>query len=180
MALTRGAVLHFQGDGVNSGCGSSPQTGIHSSGRDSMTDSQLGKLPSFPLYYRPPEIFLAAGAQSSLIGRECSMSLMFRVSLCALVLSLSLKSPVFPRVQFSSAVPDSFQSPAETAVRALVEKYFALYAAKDLDGLMNLWSRQAPDYTSFKQDLERRFTTEDDRFSLPTISRVKVEGEKVS
>src|SRR5262249_1218329 len=110
----------------------------------------------------------------------CSMSLVLRVSLYALALSLSLKSPVFSQVQSSSAVLNSSQSPAETAVRTLVEKYFALYAAKDLDGLMNLWSQQAPDYASFKQNLERQFRTEDDRFSLPTISRVNVEGEKVS
>src|SRR5215813_8170246 len=108
------------------------------------------------------------------------MSYVFRVSLCALVLSLSLKSPAFSQVQSSSAVPNSSQPPAEPAVRAVVEKYFALYAAKDIDGLMNLWSRQAPDYTSFKQDLERQFKTGDHLFSLPTISRVKVEGEKVS
>src|SRR5262245_43443198 len=108
------------------------------------------------------------------------MSHLFRASLCALALSLGLKGLVFPRVQFSSEVPDSFQSPAETAVRPLVEKCFALYAAKDLDGLMNLWGRQSPDYTSFKQDLERQFMTEDVRFSPPTISRVNVEVEKVS
>src|SRR5262245_44432156 len=108
------------------------------------------------------------------------MSHLFRVLLCALVLSLSLKSPVFPRVQFSSAVPDSSQSPAETAVSALVEKYFALYAAKDLEGLMGLWSEKSPDHASLKQNLRRQFATESYSLSLPTISRVKVEGEKVS
>src|SRR5262245_25797423 len=108
------------------------------------------------------------------------MSHLFRVLLCALVLSLSLKSPVFPRVQFSSAVPDSFQAPAETAVRALVEKYFALYAAKDLDGLMSLWSEKSPDFTSLKRNLGRQFAIESYSLSLPVISRVKVEGEKVS
>src|SRR5262245_8706945 len=45
---------------------------------------------------------------------------------------------------------------------------------------MNLWGRQSPDYTTFKQDLERQFMTEDVRFSPPTISRVNVEVEKVS
>src|SRR5262245_46948525 len=108
------------------------------------------------------------------------MSHAFRVSLYALVLSLGLKSLAFSQVQPSSAVPNSSPHQAEPAVRAVVEKYFALYAAKDMDGLMNLWSRQAPDYTSFKQDLERQFKTGDDLFSVPTISRFKVEGEKLS
>jgi CHAT domain-containing protein len=61
-----------------------------------------------------------------------------------------------------------------------VEKYFSLYAAKDLDGLMGLWSQRSPDYASLKQLLQRQFATEDCRFSLPAISRVKVEGEKLS
>jgi hypothetical protein len=29
---------------------------------------------------------------------------------------------------------------AESAVRAMAEKYFALYTAEDLDGVMSLWS----------------------------------------
>src|SRR5262249_38109444 len=107
------------------------------------------------------------------------MSYVFRVSLCALVLSLSLKSLAFSRVQSSSAVPNSSQPPAEPAVRALVEKYFALYAAKDLDGLMGLWTEKSPDHASLKQNLQRQFATESYSMSLPTISRVKVEGEKL-
>src|SRR5215813_2845586 len=108
------------------------------------------------------------------------MSYVFRVSLCALVLSLSLKSPAFSQVQSSSAVPNSSQPPAEPAVRAVVEKYFALYATKDLDGLMGLWSEKSPDQVSLKQNLQRQFATESYSLSLPSISRVKVEGEKVS
>jgi CHAT domain-containing protein len=45
---------------------------------------------------------------------------------------------------------------------------------------MGLWSQRSPDYASFKQRLERQFATEDYRFSLPAVSRVKVEGEKLS
>jgi tetratricopeptide (TPR) repeat protein len=63
-------------------------------------------------------------------------------------------------------------------VRAVVEKYFVLYAAEDLDGLISLWSEKSPDYASLKQNLQRQFTTEDFSFSDPLISRVKVEIEK--
>jgi CHAT domain-containing protein/tetratricopeptide (TPR) repeat protein len=65
-------------------------------------------------------------------------------------------------------------------VRALVEKYFALYASKDLDGLMSLWSEKSPDYASFKQSLQEQFATEDYSFGIPAISRLKVEGERAS
>src|SRR5262249_26927356 len=68
----------------------------------------------------------------------------------------------------------------QEALRALVEKYFALYASKDLDGLMGLWSEKSPDRSSLKQNLERQFATESYSLSLPTISRVKVEEDKVS
>jgi len=64
-------------------------------------------------------------------------------------------------------------------VRAVVEKYFATYAVKDLDGLMSLWSEKSPDYVPFKQSLQRQFAAENFSFSDPVISRVKVEGEKV-
>src|SRR5262245_21938708 len=84
------------------------------------------------------------------------------------------------RARYRTNLFNASQSSAETEARALVEKYFALYAAKDLDGLMGLWSQRSPDYASLKQSLQRQFATEDYRFSLPAISRVKVEGEKVS
>src|SRR5215475_13559750 len=108
------------------------------------------------------------------------MAFEFRVSLLLLASSLSLSSAVLSPVQSSASVLNASQSSAETEAQALVEKYFALYAAKDLDGLMGLWSQRSPDYASLKQNLRRQFTTEDCRFSLPAVSRVKVEGEKVS
>src|SRR5262245_48818668 len=47
--------------------------------------------------------------------------------------------------------PTSYQSSAESAVRAVVEKYFSFYASKDLDGLMSLWSEKSPDCASVKE-----------------------------
>ncbi len=108
------------------------------------------------------------------------MSFTIRLSLCFLALSLSLINPALAQSQSSSTGPNSPRSSAETAVRAGVEQYFTLYAAKDLDGLMSLWSEKSPDYASHKQNLQRQFATENISFNLPAISHVKVEGEKVS
>jgi CHAT domain-containing protein/Tfp pilus assembly protein PilF len=108
------------------------------------------------------------------------MPLVSRVSLLLLASSLCLSGAAISPVRSSASALCGPQSSAETEARALVEKYFSLYAAKDLDGLMGLWSQRSPDYASLKQSLQRQFATEDCRFSLPAISRVKVEGEKVS
>src|SRR5215470_4627511 len=106
------------------------------------------------------------------------MLLVFRLPLCSLASSLILFCPAAPQSQSSSSVPASAQSSAESALRAVVEKYFTLYAGNDLDGLMSLWSEKSPDYASIKESLRRQFTTEDSRFGLPAVSRLKVEGEK--
>src|SRR5215475_12391013 len=95
-----------------------------------------------------------------------ALSLSFNVAF------LALSQPAFS----APAIQDSLD---QEALRALVEKYFALYAAKDLDGLMGLWSEKSPDRSSLKQNLERQFATESYSFSLPTISRVKAEEDKV-
>ena len=91
----------------------------------------------------------------------CSMSRASRVLLCILALSLSFINSPLAQSQSSSAVPSSPQSLAESAVRAVVEKYFALYGAEDLNGVMSLWSEKSPNYASLKQNLQRQgiFTT---------------------
>ena len=68
----------------------------------------------------------------------------------------------------------------EAALRALVEKFFAAYAKKDLDGFMALWSEKSPDYAARKQTMQQRFAAWDDAFANLTLSRMKVEGEKAS
>jgi len=62
----------------------------------------------------------------------------------------------------------------------VVEKYFALYAAKDLDGLMGLWSAKLPDPAGKRKALGSQLETSDVIFSGLTISRVKIEGERAS
>src|SRR5215213_4684289 len=108
------------------------------------------------------------------------MSSASRVSFCLLALSLSLINSPVAQLQSSSRVPGSAPPPGESAVRVLVEKYFALYAAEDIDGVISLYSEKAPEYASLKQNLQRQFATDDFSVSDPVISRVKVEGEKAS
>jgi CHAT domain-containing protein/tetratricopeptide (TPR) repeat protein len=109
------------------------------------------------------------------------MSFMFRLSLCFLALSMSLICPVFSLAQSSSSAPTNIaRALAESDLPALVEKYFALYAGKDVDGLMSLWSQKSPDYASLKPNLQKEFASEDCSFSNPSISRIKVEGERAS
>ena len=108
------------------------------------------------------------------------MSSAFRVPSLSLTLSLSLICSVFSQAQSTSAPPTVTRSPAESELSAVVEKYFALYAGKDLDGLMSLWSEKSPDYASLKQNWQRQFAAEDFRCSQPALSRVKVEGERAS
>ncbi len=108
------------------------------------------------------------------------MSFALRVSSLSLALSMSLICAVFSPAQSSSSPPTVARSQAESELRAVVEKYFALYAGKDLDGLMSLWSEKSPDYASHKQNLQGQFATEDYSYNLPTISRVRLEEEKAS
>jgi CHAT domain-containing protein/tetratricopeptide (TPR) repeat protein len=61
-----------------------------------------------------------------------------------------------------------------------VGKYFESYAGSDLEGLMSLWSERSPDYDLFKRNAQRLFAVEGCSFSLPAISRLKVEGERAN
>src|SRR5215475_10477217 len=108
------------------------------------------------------------------------MAFEFRVSLLLLASSLSLSSAVLSPVQSSASVLNASQSSAETEARTLVEKYFALYAAKDLDGLMGLWSAKLPDPAGKRKALGSQLETPEVIFSGLTISRVKIEGERAS
>src|SRR5215470_12469681 len=103
-----------------------------------------------------------------------------RVSLLLLAASLSLSSAVFSTAQSSASVLNASQSSVETEARTLVEKYFALYAAKDLDGLMGLWSAKLPDTAGKRKALGSQLETSEVIFSGLTISRVKIEGERAS
>jgi CHAT domain-containing protein/tetratricopeptide (TPR) repeat protein len=108
------------------------------------------------------------------------MSFACRLSLCSLALSLIFINPTLAQSQSSSSVPGAPPSPAESAVRAVVEKYFTSYGVKDLTGLISMWSEKSPDYASYKQSLQDQFVTEDYSLGIPAISQLKVEGEQAS
>ncbi len=109
------------------------------------------------------------------------MSFTLRLSMCFLALSMNLICSVFSLAQSSlSSPPNVARLAAESDLRALVEKYYMLYASENLDGMMSLWSERSPDYASFKQNLHGQFAAENYSFGPTAISRVKVEGEKAS
>ena len=108
------------------------------------------------------------------------MSFTFRVALCFMALSLSISNSSQAQPQSPPSPAGLPPSPAETDVRAVVEKYFALYTAEDLDGVMRLWSEKSPDYASIKQSLQGQFATEDFSFDHPVITRVEVGIDKAS
>src|SRR5262245_482439 len=105
-----------------------------------------------------------------------------RLLWCSMALSLGLLKPSLALIPSSSSVllltasPDS----ADVALRSTAQRYFTLFTAKDVDGLLSLWSKTSPDYASVKEDSERQFGAEDSRFGSPAFSRLKVEGEKAS
>ncbi|HEU0184836.1 MAG TPA: hypothetical protein VFS27_05940, partial [Blastocatellia bacterium] len=72
--------------------------------------------------------------------------------------------------------PGGAPSPDEVALRALVVKYFEVYAKKDLDAIMALWSKDAPGGDARRLRLHGRFADEDYQFSEPVISRIRIEG----
>jgi CHAT domain-containing protein/ketosteroid isomerase-like protein len=90
-----------------------------------------------------------------------------------------------------AAIPGGLASPSntspaddpekdETELRAVIEKFFELYANEDLEGLMRMWSEKSPDYAARKKAMAELFAKEDYRASNLTITRVKVDGDKAS
>jgi CHAT domain-containing protein/tetratricopeptide (TPR) repeat protein len=66
----------------------------------------------------------------------------------------------------------------EKAVRTVVERFFAVYAKKDLDGFMALWSEKAPDYATRKQTMQRVFAeTGDITLKELTIIEAETKGD---
>jgi len=74
------------------------------------------------------------------------------------------------------SIPDA----DEAALRVLVDKFFAAYQKKDLDGFMGLWSAKSPDFASRKQTMQRLFAQANYTFVNLTLARVKVEGNGAS
>ena len=104
----------------------------------------------------------------------------------SLVRSLCLIAFLFVAVSGSLAQTPGGASPAnasakdEAELRAVIEKFFELYAKEDLEGLMKLWSEKSPDYAERKKAMAELFVKEDYRFSNLTVTRLKVDGDKAS
>ncbi|HKX29059.1 MAG TPA: tetratricopeptide repeat protein, partial [Blastocatellia bacterium] len=77
----------------------------------------------------------------------------------------------------SSSIPSPVSS-EEEALRVVVERYFAAYGRKDLDGVVALWSEHSPNLAVFKEGLQQQFASEELRFGSPTLSRIKIENER--
>jgi tetratricopeptide (TPR) repeat protein len=93
----------------------------------------------------------------------------------SLALSLSFVSPVLSQSQSSNAA----QTPAETAVRSVAEKYFALQVRKDLDGLMGLWSSKSPQLEARKKSATELFASSNEiALKSFAVRQVYVAGDK--
>jgi len=89
---------------------------------------------------------------------------------------------LLPMLLVSIAMSLLTPAPADDAsdLRAIVEKFYALYAKKDLDGFMTLWSEKSPDYAFQKQTTQELFTANDYTFTNLAVLRVKVENAMAS
>jgi len=69
----------------------------------------------------------------------------------------------------------------ESALRPVVEEFFAAYARKDLDGFMRLWSANSPDLATRGKAMQELFAANDKiEVKSVSISKVKVESDKAS
>jgi CHAT domain-containing protein/Tfp pilus assembly protein PilF/ketosteroid isomerase-like protein len=73
------------------------------------------------------------------------------------------------------------QSADEAALRTLTEKFFAAYQAKDLDGLMRMWSAKSADLAAGKQSFEQTFAAVD-KAELKSLSirKLTVDGDQAT
>jgi CHAT domain-containing protein len=96
----------------------------------------------------------------------------------ALALVLSCLGLAQQSAQEPGAV--SLPSSDETALRALVDQYFAAYAGKDLEAYLRLWSERSPNFTSRRQIMTQLFTGAEHSFSGLRVSRLNIAGEQAT
>src|SRR5436309_1105231 len=101
-----------------------------------------------------------------------------REGLCSIVLILCLINSAFAQSKTTSSNSNSFESPAEAAVRGLAEEYFALYAGKNLEGLMNLWSTKSPGLAARRKSTADFFQN-NDKIALKSfaVRDLKIAGD---
>src|SRR5262245_14917246 len=106
------------------------------------------------------------------------MSFSLRASFCFLALSLHFISPAFAQSPPATSAPAAQQPADETALRALTESFFHIWAAKDMEGFLRLWSATSTDFeTRRKSTMELFASVEKIELRSLTILAVKVEGD---
>ena len=97
------------------------------------------------------------------IGRHPQSTLLrsFIVVICVVVF-MPLASPA--------------QSADETALRQLVERFFAAYQSGDIGGLMALWSEKSPNFAAAKQTFQQTFEANKLELKSLTFGRIVLEG----
>ena len=105
----------------------------------------------------------------------------FRV-LYSAVLTVSFISAGLAQTQSSSSALHStrpISASSETAVRGMVAKYFAVYAGRDLDGLMSLWSSSSPNREAYKKSAAELFASSKEVVLKDlTVRMLSVVGDK--
>jgi CHAT domain-containing protein/Tfp pilus assembly protein PilF len=73
------------------------------------------------------------------------------------------------------------QTPEESALRALLDKFFTAYQKEEVGDLMALWSKDSPDLAASEQAMRRTFA-ENSKIQLHSLAilGMKVEGDKAS
>ncbi len=94
-----------------------------------------------------------------------------------IVIATCFTSLSWSQVQPSPASDPSQQS-EENDLRAVIEKFFAAYRKKDIAEILVLWSQESQGSDSDKKAIQQQFTTEDLTIGIPTISRLRVNGDR--
>lgn len=78
-------------------------------------------------------------------------------------------------------LPAAAQTPDESALRTLVERFFAAYQKEEVVDMMALWSKDSPERAATEQAMRRTFV-ENQKIQLHSLAilGIKVEGDKAS
>ncbi len=73
------------------------------------------------------------------------------------------------------------QAPDETAIRALVDSFFAAYQKEDISGVESMLNIKSPDFAATKQQLQRVFT-ENEKIEIKglTVRKLALDGAKAT
>src|SRR5713101_8952893 len=99
----------------------------------------------------------------------------------SLLLFLSVAVAIFSLDKSRSLAAGQEASPDEAQLRAVVSRYFDLFAKRDLDDLLKQWSAKAPDLEARRKELQQAFAANDHvELRNLTIRKLSLEGDKAS